>query len=75
MSVMEGIGAIALLTMLILMPSSVNDAYLLPYKDTLKMLRDTDEVIPVQKMKKLIRHKSYDLDETRWTDEHEILTV
>ena len=75
MSVMEGIGVTTLLAILILMPSEINHDYLLPYKATLNMLRDTDEVIPVQKMKKLVRHKSYDLDETRWTEEHELLTV
>jgi hypothetical protein len=72
---MEVMIAVAILLNIISMPCYFVNMRLKPYKATLKSLRDTDEVIPVQKMKKLVRHKSYDLDETRWTDEHEILTV
>ena len=45
------------------------------YNKTLNKIRDNDEKIEIPKMKKLVRYKSHELDETRLTDEHEVISV
>ena len=75
MLVMEVLGLSMVGTLLLLVPYFIEDGYCKIYKKTIKKLRDTDEVIPVLRMKKLVRYKSHELDETRWTDEHELMSV